>query len=331
MASPITQEATYDSPQDFFDAMNDYPEHDQDMLNYDNASQFANPFKPTSKMNQAIDPMLSNNPMNGFNLDSNFWNDPSQFGPVLETINPTLSPLGGDQSVDTGYVSQEGSSSKSPPNMGPPSNGHSNSKQANSAPKPRKRSSTKSVSTTKSTDGKPARKARRTSKAASIVEPLGEEDDEKREQFLARNREAASKCRQKKKEWTQDLEQRARDLSSQKQMLTTYLAMLKNELLMLKCKCLEHSDCGCEEIRSYMKNTLNTMPPANAALYSKLEQKNAGDIESEVARKQSSANMFDMENMGSPDGMVTSPSSTGGDVGSDLLQFEAELQAAVKD
>ncbi|MDE3228409.1 MAG: hypothetical protein KGO05_00895, partial [Chloroflexota bacterium] len=85
------------------------------------------------------------------------------------------------------------------------------------------------------------------------------------------------------------LEQRARELSSQKQMLTTYLAMLKNELLMLKCKCLEHSDCGCDGIRDYLKNTVNTMTPANAALYSKLEDKNIEDIENEIARKQSSA------------------------------------------
>ena len=305
----------------------------QSMLNYNQAPQFENPFKPNSRFNGAIDPMLSSSQMNSFTLDSNFWHDPAQFG-ALETNNTTLSPLGANQSCDTGYVSQEGSS-KSPP-MDTTSQGHANMAAKNSFSKARKRSSTKStISKTSASasvsDSKPARKARRTSKASTDAQLDNFEDDEKREQFLARNREAASKCRQKKKEWTQDLEQKARDLSSQKQMLTTYLAMLKNELLMLKCKCLEHSDCGCDGIRDYLKNTVNTMPPANAALYSRLENKDAAnDIAGEVARKQSSATTFDLDGL-SPqaEGMVTSPSSAGGDdAGADILRFESELQEA---
>jgi len=43
--------------------------------------------------------------------------------------------------------------------------------------------------------------------------------------------------------------------------------MLRNELLMLKCKCLEHSDCKCERLREYLKNTVAALPPASANLY----------------------------------------------------------------
>merc|ERR1712093_768812 len=75
------------------------------------------------RCNRAIDPMLSSSQMNSFTLDSNFWHDPAQFG-ALETNNTTLSPLGANQSCDTGYVSQEGSS-KSPP-MDTTSQGHAN-------------------------------------------------------------------------------------------------------------------------------------------------------------------------------------------------------------
>jgi hypothetical protein len=321
----VSDEPTYDSPSAFF-AM-DF--EDDNAMSYDQHPDFSNPFKPNSKLNQSIDPMLSNNHMNLFNLDTNFWNDPSQFG-VLQTVNPTLSPLGGNQSCDTGYVSQEGSNSRSPPSMDAPVGKRAFS-QAQSTSKPRKRSGTKSTTLSKAADDKVPRKARRTSKAASAIE-LDDlpEDDDKREQFLARNREAASKCRQKKKEWTQDLEQKARDLSAQKQMLTTYMAVLKNELLMLKCKCLEHSDCGCEAIRDYLKNTVNTMPPASAALYSRLDDKNAAnDIANEIARKQSSASAFDYEAMSTPESMIMSPSSIG-DMDVDLKMFE-ELKAASKD
>jgi hypothetical protein len=128
------------------------------------------------------------------------------------------------------------------------------------------------------------------------------------------------------------LEQKARDLSAQKQMLTTYLAMLKNELLMLKCKCLEHSDCQCQKIRDYLSSSVNTMPPANADLYSRLgDTTAANDIANEIARKQSCAPVFNMGSMSPPEGMVASPSSNGGNehVGADILRFEAELQAAV--
>jgi hypothetical protein len=87
--------------------------------------------------------------------------------------------------------------------------------QASTVNKGRKRSSTKMTSVDKTEDAKPTRKARRTSKAASISEDL-DDDDPKREHFLARNREAASKCQQKKKkEWTQDLEQSARPLGAE--------------------------------------------------------------------------------------------------------------------
>jgi hypothetical protein len=288
------EEPTSDSPSAFFEAM-DYTTGASTvshMLNYNLAPDFNNPFKPTSKMNGQMNPLLSNNQLNLFNLDNNFWNDPSQFG-VLETINPALSPLGGNQSCDTGYVSQEGSSAKSPQ-----VDENISTKQTDTTSNSRKRSSTKNTNM-KAEETKPTRKSRRTSKAPSVNLLLDdEEDDTKRERFLARNREAASKCRQKKKEWAQDLEQKARDLSSQKQMLITYLAMLKNELLMLKCKCLEHSDCGCEGIRDYIKNTVNTMPPTNAPLDSKLENNiSASKIAAEIARKQSSASAFDMDAM----------------------------------
>lgn len=124
---------------------------------------------------------------------------------------------------------------------------------------------------TSNVEGK--RKPRKSSKIdpEEDISHLSPEEIIQREKFLERNRVAASKCRQKKKEWTTSLEERARELQSQREMLVAYVSMLRNELLMLKCKCLQHSDCKCERLRDYLKNTVATLPPASADLY-KLNQ-----------------------------------------------------------
>ncbi|KAI9882520.1 MAG: 54S ribosomal protein, mitochondrial [Watsoniomyces obsoletus] len=83
-------------------------------------------------------------------------------------------------------------------------------------------------------------------------EAMEEGEDSKRSKFLERNRVAASKCRQKKKEWTSQLEIRARALQLQKDQLSLVVASLKNEVLALKGELLQHDSCGCERIRQYL-------------------------------------------------------------------------------
>lgn len=78
-------------------------------------------------------------------------------------------------------------------------------------------------------------------------------EDVRRSKFLERNRVAASKCRQKKKEWTSNLETRARDLQKNNSSLRLMLGSLKDEILFLKGECLKHTSCGCEQIQSFVK------------------------------------------------------------------------------
>jgi len=78
-------------------------------------------------------------------------------------------------------------------------------------------------------------------------------EDIRRSKFLERNRVAASKCRQKKKEWTSNLETRARDLQKNNSSLRLMLGSLKDEILFLKGECLKHTACGCEQIQSFLK------------------------------------------------------------------------------
>jgi len=285
-AEAVKEELTYDSPSAFMNAVqyDDNTLIDFDMQHFNQAHQLSHDMKSQATGNHGADPALSIQ-FPSFNLDSNMWGNHGHLNRI-DMLNASMSPLDATFSYDTGYASQENSpDNKSPPGIAPPQYHHKAESKAAEAivatPKPRKRSklSTSTSAATTSSKKEPKqtpRKARRVSKLTQEEEDMLEKmegmDDAKREQFLARNREAASKCRQKKKVWTSNLEERARELSFEKQMLTTQAAMLKNELLMLKCKCLEHSNCDCESIREYLKHTVTNLPPANAALYSRVEE-----------------------------------------------------------
>lgn len=120
-------------------------------------------------------------------------------------------------------------------------------------PTTRKRRSTQSgqaVDTPIQPIGTPRRRkksARKQSSAGSAAD-----GDDKRNQFLERNRVAASKCRQKKKEWTSNLEQRARELQASKNSLALLVSSLREELLYLKGEALRHTNCGCTNVREYL-------------------------------------------------------------------------------
>ena len=93
-----------------------------------------------------------------------------------------------------------------------------------------------------------ARRPRRNSKATD--DPGAKE--ERRRRFLERNRVAASKCRQKKKEWMQNLEETARAAQNNSKYLHAAVAQLKDELLLLKQELLKHHGCDCTKIRTYL-------------------------------------------------------------------------------
>ncbi|KAJ1996284.1 hypothetical protein GGI25_000347 [Coemansia spiralis] len=77
-------------------------------------------------------------------------------------------------------------------------------------------------------------------------------EQKRRRRFLERNRIAASKCRQKKKMWIQELERRAEDVTMQNRSLHIAVAQLKEEVLILKNQLLAHRNCGCSAIQQYL-------------------------------------------------------------------------------
>jgi len=75
----------------------------------------------------------------------------------------------------------------------------------------------------------------------------------RRSKFLERNRIAASKCRQKKKEWTQNLETKAREMQRHNNELRLVRDSCKEEILFLKGEMLRHTTCGCSTIQEYLQ------------------------------------------------------------------------------
>ncbi|KAH8602163.1 Aft1 HRA domain-containing protein [Bisporella sp. PMI_857] len=68
-------------------------------------------------------------------------------------------------------------------------------------------------------------------------------DEEKRKNFLERNRVAALKCRQRKKQWLQNLQNKVEAYSSENEHLNIQLNQMKEEIVNLKTLLLSHKDC----------------------------------------------------------------------------------------
>lgn len=81
--------------------------------------------------------------------------------------------------------------------------------------------------------------------------PSTEEPDEKRARFLEKNRQAASKCRQKKKAQIKELERRAEVEAERNRELQRMVAALRDELIVIKGQLLDHGECGCPVIQRW--------------------------------------------------------------------------------
>ncbi|KAK4995874.1 hypothetical protein LTR16_007225, partial [Cryomyces antarcticus] len=129
----------------------------------------------------------------------------------------------------------------------------------------KRRSHATPPSTDEGNEEVPPLKRRRGSKVVvKSEEPEEPEDGVKRDKFLERNRLAAAKCRQKKKVWTEGLEERGRNAQAQNTFLRAEIANLRNELMSLKGMVLAHveANCGCTRILEYVGQAANVITPS---------------------------------------------------------------------
>ncbi|KAJ2354564.1 hypothetical protein IWW50_002912 [Coemansia erecta] len=125
------------------------------------------------------------------------------------------------------------------------------------------KASTSSVSSTSTVGSRHQRAASAGSERADSDEGTPEQgsdgggpqsqEQQRRRRFLERNRVAASKCRQKKKMWVQELERRAEDVTMQNRSLHIAVAQLKEEVMILKNQLLAHRNCNCSAIHQYLQ------------------------------------------------------------------------------
>ena len=102
---------------------------------------------------------------------------------------------------------------------------------------------------------KRARKPRRSNKK----KPTPEEESAKRETFLKRNREAAYKCRIKKKNQTEGIVERAKMLDADNAMKGLEVERLRREIESLRASLLPHwRGCGDRNVSSYVDNLVNS-------------------------------------------------------------------------
>ena len=69
-------------------------------------------------------------------------------------------------------------------------------------------------------------------------------DEEKRKNFLERNRVAALKCRQRKKQWLANLQTKVEIYTQENDALTSTCSQLREEIINLKTLLLAHKDCA---------------------------------------------------------------------------------------
>jgi len=81
------------------------------------------------------------------------------------------------------------------------------------------------------------------SSTASDNEMQGDNDDERRKNFLERNRQAALKCRQRKKQWLANLQAKVEFFSQENEALNNEINDLRGEMIQLKTILHSHRDC----------------------------------------------------------------------------------------
>jgi hypothetical protein len=92
------------------------------------------------------------------------------------------------------------------------------------------------------------------SKGSDNHHSVGDNNNDKRKKFLERNRVAASRCRQRKKQKIEELEKRASETAQRNEELKLTISALKDELIMLKNMLLAHRNCECSLVQEYINN-----------------------------------------------------------------------------
>ncbi|KAG0046389.1 hypothetical protein BGZ83_008443 [Gryganskiella cystojenkinii] len=87
------------------------------------------------------------------------------------------------------------------------------------------------------------------------------DEEEKRKNFLERNRQAALKCRQRKKQWLSNLQAKVEYLSTDNEHLQAQTVALRDEIIHLKALLLAHKDCPVAQANGVYADSISMPGP----------------------------------------------------------------------
>ncbi|RSL64695.1 hypothetical protein CEP54_004558 [Fusarium duplospermum] len=257
----------------------------------DESNQFGNNYMLAATDDTNIDPMLNActtedpipNPSRP--MDTQFMMNPAMWNPALNN------PVGFFPPELSNVVPTTSTVSPRPPTEAQSSPGTTSSEPVFETSRTSSKSSIPSVNSIASEKNTKARKStrstnshRRRASAASpprrptaVKESVVQEDEEeediddgessKRSKFLKRNRIAASKCRQKKKEWVNNLEETRYGLEHQHSTLQTEYNDLLGEVSKMKNQLMQHAGCNDSNINQWIENEARKFVQRTAAEY----------------------------------------------------------------
>ncbi|KAI9470744.1 MAG: hypothetical protein EXX96DRAFT_585597 [Benjaminiella poitrasii] len=100
-----------------------------------------------------------------------------------------------------------------------------------------------------------------TRRSTSLSRQNSSSDSEKRKSYLERNRQAALKCRQRKKEWLRNLQEKVEFLANDNEQLQLQANVMKDEVLNLRNMLLAHKDCHFSNSKPFISSTV-PLPPS---------------------------------------------------------------------
>ncbi|SAL95517.1 hypothetical protein [Absidia glauca] len=102
--------------------------------------------------------------------------------------------------------------------------------------------------------------------------PRPDDEDEKRKNFLERNRLAALKCRQRKKQWLNNLQAKVEFLTNDNEQLQIQTNTMREEIMNLKTLLLAHKDCSVSQANAAQQQAVlqaaapSTVPTSSSVL-----------------------------------------------------------------
>lgn len=199
-----------------------------------------------SKTGNAVPWLLSDEPgKSAFAMSPSIWDQ------EFDTFIPFF---GGQIDVDKSTEAKEYSDVNSIRLFGSHDAGAKNSSRALTASSPSLTSPASSQTSHRTK--KQTHKQRKNKRPLQLNQELGSDNESptKRKQYLEWNRIAASKCRQKKKDWTHELEEAKRLLQSKHHNLQHEYKTLSEEVLRMKNLLIAHSNCHNHDIDQWIKN-----------------------------------------------------------------------------